>query len=65
MSEWDQVTPEDVRRQLELDEQARYTLARFRANKAFMARIHEAYDARLRGEKGTSFRDLKRKHARP
>ena len=58
MSEWDQVTPEDVQRQIELDERARYTVARFRANKAFMARMRQAYEAKLRHE-GTAWRDLK------
>ena len=45
-------------------EKARRTVAAVLSDEQFMDGVREALDEEARGEKGTPFKDLKRKHAR-
>jgi hypothetical protein len=52
-----------VEGQLAKEDRGRRVVAKAKANQSFMAGVRASIEARLRGEKGTPFEDLKRKDA--
>jgi len=50
MRETSDKLPAEIQDQLNREERARIIVARFRADKGFMQRLREAYQAKLRGE---------------
>jgi len=55
---------EALKEQLAREEEARRRVAEVRANRKFMAGVHEALACWQRGEKGVPSKNLKRKHGR-
>ena len=52
-----------VKGQLAKEDRGRRVVAKVKANQAFMAGVRSSIEARLRGEQGAQFEDLKRKDA--